>query len=143
MGLGTDTTRPNDMGFDFWYGFLDERRAGFQYPDWIWRNGEKVEFPDNPSRQLYHAQNRFANEALAFIRRHQARPFFLYLPLAIGGQEMIVPPEYESEFVEKFGEDARDAEPYRNWESGYNRPRRTRAAFAGVMTFLAPVSARF
>ncbi len=43
-GLGESGTTgiPNRKGFDYWYGYLNQRRAHNYYPDYLWRNEEKV-----------------------------------------------------------------------------------------------------
>ncbi|MHC4996650.1 MAG: sulfatase-like hydrolase/transferase, partial [Planctomycetota bacterium] len=37
-GLGETSGQghPNDQGFDYWYGFLDQTHAHYYYPDFIW-----------------------------------------------------------------------------------------------------------
>src|SRR5436853_2921846 len=48
-GLGEpDTTGiPNAKGFDHWFGYLNQQHAHNYYPDYLWRNREKVLFPGN------------------------------------------------------------------------------------------------
>ncbi|MBG87812.1 MAG: hypothetical protein CMO80_13040 [Verrucomicrobiales bacterium] len=135
-GLGGHTGRPDLQGFDFWYGFLDQRRAHFHYPEWIWRNGEKETLPDNPTKRDQHTQDLFTNEALGFIRDHRDEPFFLYLPYTLVHAELIVPEEYEKPFLGRLDDKPEKPKPYRILKNGYNRPRYRHAAFAGAMTFL-------
>ena len=54
-GLGEPGTTgiPNKQGFDYWFGYLNQRHAHNYYPDYLWRNEEKVELanevrPVNP-----------------------------------------------------------------------------------------------
>ncbi|MFP6904674.1 MAG: arylsulfatase [Verrucomicrobiota bacterium] len=135
-GLGGHTGRPDLKGFDFWYGFLDQRRAHFHYPEWVWRNGEKEMLPDNPEKHTHHTQDLFTREALAFIRAHREDPFFLYLPYTLVHAELIVPEVYEKPFIDRLDDKAVETKPYAILHSGYNRPRYRHAAFAGAMTFL-------
>jgi arylsulfatase A len=135
-GLGDKTGIPDKQGFDFWYGFLDQRRAHFHYSDWLWRNGEKEELPDNPSTQAQHTQDLFTKEALGFIRQHQKGPFFLYLPYTLIHAELIVPDEYVAPFRETLEDRPEEPKPYGLLHSGYNRPTHRHAAFAGGMTYL-------
>ena len=135
-GLGGHTGRPDLQGFDFWYGFLDQRRAHFHYPEWIWRNGEKEMLPDNPKKRNQHTQDLFTKEALGFIRDHHDEPFFLYLPYTLVHAELVVPEEYEKPFIGKLDDKLEEPQPYEILRSGYNRPRYRHAAFAGAMTFL-------
>lgn len=90
-GLGNpDTTGiPNRQGFDYFYGFLDQGHAHTYYPEYLWRNEEQValsnvesEYNVATTRNEY-AHDLFTDEALAFVEREQANPFFLYLAYTI------------------------------------------------------------
>jgi len=135
-GLGGHTGRPDLQGFDFWFGFLDQRRAHFHYPEWVWKNGEKIPYPDNPKTHEHHTQNLFTEEAIGFIREHRQTPFFLYLPYTLVHAELIVPQEYEEPFIGQLDDKPVEPAPYGILRSGYNRPRHRHAAFAGTMTCL-------
>ena len=135
-GLGDKTGRPDLKGFDYWYGFLNQRRAHFHYPEWVWKNGKKEMLPDNPTKHTHHTQDLFTREALGFIRRNKKRPFFLYLPYTLVHAELIVPEEYERPFIGKLDDKPVEPKPYGILRSGYNLPRNRHAAFAGAMTFL-------
>ena len=94
-GLGHfgTTGDPNMQGFDLFYGFNCQRHAHNHYPKFLWRNREKEVFPGNDrtlSGKTY-SQDRFTEEALAFIRQHQNEPFFLYMPYAIPHLSIQVP----------------------------------------------------
>ncbi|MHC4519585.1 MAG: sulfatase-like hydrolase/transferase, partial [Planctomycetota bacterium] len=43
-GLGEPETTgiPNRQGFDYWFGYLNQRHAHNYYPEYLWRNEEKV-----------------------------------------------------------------------------------------------------
>ncbi len=111
-GLGGpgSTGVPNEQGFDFFYGYLDQKQAHNYYPTHLWRNDE-WEALDNPyfsphqrfegdpadpaSYARYgardYAQDLMAAEALRFIREHEDEPFFLYLPFPIPHLALQVP----------------------------------------------------
>lgn len=74
-GLGEpDTTGiPNKKGFDYFFGYLNQNLAHNYYPDYLWRNQEKV----NLAGKSY-AADLFTEEALEFITRESKNPFFLY-----------------------------------------------------------------
>jgi arylsulfatase A-like enzyme len=86
-GLGEpDTTgAPNRQGFDYFFGYLNQHHAHNYYPDYLWRNGQKVSFPGNvvkggvATKRTTYSHDLFADEALKFIEKNQAMPFFLYL----------------------------------------------------------------
>ncbi len=104
-GLGEPGTTgvPNQQGFDEWFGYLNQHHAHNYYPDYLWKNDQKVTFDnvvhDNVAtkRSVYSA-DLFTQEALDFLDRHQRDRFFLYLPLTLphanneaGQQGMEVP----------------------------------------------------
>lgn len=94
-GLGESGTEgePRRQGFMYFYGVLNQTHAHNHFPDFLWRNGEKVSLPNDrtpvgPVPGAGYSQNRvayagdlFAAETQAFIERHRAQPFFLFLSL--------------------------------------------------------------
>jgi arylsulfatase A-like enzyme len=94
-GLGEpDTTGiPNRKGFDHWFGYLNQRHAHNYYPDYLWRNEEKIRLanevrPVNPpggvaTKRVQYSHDLFTADALAFLDRNRNRPFFLYLAYTI------------------------------------------------------------
>ena len=95
-GLGdTGTTgHPNRQGFDEFFGYTDQRHAHNYWPSFLWRNEEKVPLrnvvPNEDAvgagvatTRLDYSHDLFMHEALEFIDRRRANPFFLYLALTI------------------------------------------------------------
>ncbi len=85
-GLGEPGTTglPNDQGFDYFYGFLNQRRAHTYYPEYIWRNKEKVDLPANhEERHGQYIHDLFMEETISFIEQMDDEPFFLYLPYTL------------------------------------------------------------
>ncbi|REK09932.1 MAG: N-acetylgalactosamine-6-sulfatase [Planctomycetota bacterium] len=87
-GLGEpDTTGiPTRQGFDYWFGYLNQRHAHNYYPDYLWRNEQRVPLENVvsggvASKRVSYSADLFAEEALAFVEREQGGPFFLYLAL--------------------------------------------------------------
>ena len=64
---------PVRRGFDYWFGPVGANDSGEVH--WIHRNEEKIE----ESAGLSDLTRRYTDEALAFIRRSQEQPFFLYV----------------------------------------------------------------
>jgi arylsulfatase A-like enzyme len=75
-GLGEPGTTgvPGRQGFDYFYGYLNQNHAHDYHPEYLWQNDERVTLPKGT-----YSHDLFTREALAFIRREAARPFFLYL----------------------------------------------------------------
>ena len=95
-GLGEPGTAglPNDQGFDEWFGFLNQRRAHDHYNDYIWKNKEKYEIPENEDGQEgVFTHNLFTDFALDFINRHAGKenPFFLYIPYLLPHSDYEIP----------------------------------------------------
>ena len=85
-GLGEPNTsgEPNKKGFDYFYGFYNQRRAHSYYPDYIWENTNKVKLHGNENEQNHqYTHNLFADKSINFIDRNFEKPFFLYLPVCI------------------------------------------------------------
>jgi arylsulfatase A-like enzyme len=94
-GLGEpgSTGIPNRQGFDYWFGYLNQRHAHNYYPAYLWRNQEKFHLKNevksiNPpggvaTKKVEYSHDLIAKEALAFLERSKDGPFFLYLALTI------------------------------------------------------------
>jgi len=82
-GLGNpgSTGTPEQHGFDYFYGYLDQVHAHSYYTDFLMRNTDTIPIPENQNgqRKVY-SHDLMATDALDFIRKHKEDPFFLYLP---------------------------------------------------------------
>jgi len=84
---------PLKRGFDEFYGFLghgghdyfDLKRQAQAYAS-IWRNGEVID-------DSGYLTDNLGREAVNFVRKHQNRPFFLYLPFNAVHFPLQAPPE--------------------------------------------------
>jgi arylsulfatase A-like enzyme len=86
-GLGEEgsTGVPNRKGFDYFFGYLNQHHAHNYYPDFLWRNGEKVPLPNDQSKldgvaakRVVYTPDLLRDEALQFLEKNRDRPFFLY-----------------------------------------------------------------
>ncbi|MBX9582488.1 MAG: arylsulfatase [Gemmataceae bacterium] len=86
-GLGEEgsTGVPNRKGFGHFFGYLNQVHAHNYYPDFLWRDGEKVSLPNRPSKvagvaekPVAYAPDVLLDDALRFVEANKARPFFLY-----------------------------------------------------------------
>jgi len=72
------------QGFDEFFGFLNQGHAHNYYPDYLWRNEQEFALKGNvakngiSSERAQYAPDLFTREALGFIDRHKAEPFFLF-----------------------------------------------------------------
>ena len=125
-GLGGpgSTGVPHQQGFDFFYGYLDQKQAHNYYPTHLWRNTEwdtlrnpyfhphqrfEGDDPNDPTaydryKGIDYAVDLMADEAVQFIRDHADGPFFLYMPHTVPHLALQVPDEelvqYEGMFDE-------------------------------------------
>lgn len=148
-GLGGPGTTgvPNEHGFDFFYGYLDQKQAHNYYPTHLWRNAQWDSLANpyfHPHQQLEgdpndpasyeryqgteYSVDLMADEALAFIRDHADRPFFLYLPFPVPHLALQVPDEELAQY-----EGAFDEEPYLG-DRSYLPHRRPLSAYAAMIT---------
>ena len=87
-GLGRPGTSgdPKRHGFDHFFGYADHTHAHEYYPDYLWRNGERVELKGEQ-----YSHDLIAQEALAFVRKEKDHPFLLYLAFTIPHAKLQVP----------------------------------------------------
>ena len=106
LGLHNQYGIPNRMGFDEFFGYLNQRHAHCQYPEFLYHNTERVYYPENgthyqienyrdeqhydengvchplgiedPSKAKY-AFDVYSEKSLEFVRENKDNPFFLYL----------------------------------------------------------------
>lgn len=95
LGLVDEEGEPRKQGFDTYFGFLSQTQAHNHYPDFLYRDGEKIALPNDITRvgpvdgvgystkKLAYAGDLFAKEAVAFIAKNEAQPFFLYLSVIV------------------------------------------------------------
>jgi len=94
LGMPGDEGVPNKQGFDYFLGYLSQHHAHNHFPDYLWRNDERIPLPNKvtpvadagggyASDAILYADDFFTDEALKFVARHQDRPFFLYWSMII------------------------------------------------------------
>ncbi len=146
-GLGgpESTGIPTEQGFDFFYGYLDQKQAHNYYPTHLWRNTEwdtlrneyfhpHQRIDDEPEeiaaydrfKGTDYAPDLMTSEALGFINDHRDDPFFLYLAYPIPHVALQVPDEsldgYDFEETAYLG------------QRGYLPHPRPRAAYAAMVS---------
>ena len=91
---------PNQKGFDRFFGFDNQGFAHFYYPEYLWRNDQKVLYPKNHELRVNgeykkgagtYSHDQLTSEAIDWIRANKEGPFFLYLPYCIPHAELTVP----------------------------------------------------
>ncbi len=97
-GLGdvgpAETGLPRKQGFDEFFGYLSQIHAHNHFPEFLWRNEERVSLPnvvtpvgDNGGGYTVDgkvfADDLFADEAIQFVKANRSNPFFLYWCMVI------------------------------------------------------------
>lgn len=155
-GLGAPLTEgiPTKNGFDFFFGYNCQRQAHQLYPQFLWKNEEKVWlnndsiFPgvhtelDHGADSLHldsykkwlqqdYAPALMQKEAVRFIEDHKDRPFFLYYASPLPHLPLQVPQEYTEKYVALFDDEG----PYVGG-NGYFPNRYPKATYAGMISYL-------
>ncbi|MBN1806465.1 MAG: arylsulfatase [Sedimentisphaerales bacterium] len=115
LGEPESTGIPNKQGFDYWFGYLNQRHAHNYYPEYLWRNEQKVELGNEvghviagrdqtpggvATKRVEYSHDLFAEEALRFVENNKDKLFFLYLAFTIphanneAGQKGMEVPSY-------------------------------------------------
>lgn len=129
LGYENSTGDPNRQGFDLFYGYLCQVHAHNHFPRFLWRNGQREMLPGN-DRVLdgkIHSQDKFAENALAFIRANEDKPFFLYCPFAIPHLSIQTTPEMMAVYRDKIPESEYE-------HRGYLRHPNPHAGYAAMIT---------
>ena len=152
-GLGAPHTNsvPNNMGFDFFYGYNCQRIAHSYYPTHLWRNKERhylnnylVEKNEDldPDADIYdpisykkYNQNDYSptlmhTEALKFIEENKNENFFLYYASLIPHLALQAPKKWEDYYRKKFGKE----EPYTG--KSYYPSLTPKATYAAMISYL-------
>ena len=91
-GLGGpgSTGTPNKQGFDYFFGYLGQRHAHNYYPEFLFRNDQRIPLKNTmpePKREdgagvaikkVEYSADLFNDEAVGFIKKNKNKRFFLY-----------------------------------------------------------------
>ncbi len=153
-GLGAPHTKsiPNEMGFDFFFGYNCQRQAHTYNPLFLYKNRKRVHYANDtippgtklpkgadPNKsesyaafnQEYYSSDLMFEELTDFVGRSKEHPFFLYWASPIPHVALQAPQRWVDYYVEKFGEE----EPYLG-ERGYFPHKNPRAAYAAMVSYL-------
>lgn len=149
LGMHHNSGSPLLHGFDYYYGYLDQKQAHNFYPTHLWENDQTVAL-QNPPMEVHRPLNPatateadfdsfigkeyapalITQKAVEFIRTNQKNPFFLYLPYPLPHVSLQVPIEYIDLYHGQWEE-----QPYFG-QAGYAAARYPRSTYAGMVTFL-------
>jgi len=148
-GLGPPNSEgaPTRQGFDLFYGYLGQRRAHHYYPEFLFYNNERSPLPGNtvedepdspgsgpPITKGTYSQTAIADSALAFVRRNQDRPFFLYLPFTIPHVDIAAPDAAWAPYLDENGTSIFPETPYDGSSYGYVPVDQPNAGYAAMVS---------
>jgi arylsulfatase len=152
-GLGSPGAdgMPNQLGIDYFYGYICQRQAHTYYPLHLWENDHRV-FLDNdtvfpgtplpegadpydPASYAIFTGNDYSPELMfqkitKFVSDNKNGPFFLYWAPTIPHLSLQAPQKWVDYYVKKFG----DEKPY--LDEHYAPCRYPRATYAAQITYL-------
>src|SRR5690349_16753361 len=70
LGYPGSASTPDKMGFDYFFGYNCQMKAHEYYPEYLWRNSDKVELGGRS-----YSHDLLAADSLEFVRRNRDRPF--------------------------------------------------------------------
>ncbi|QPH41788.1 arylsulfatase [Pedobacter endophyticus] len=149
LGMNNSTGSPLKQGFDYYYGYLDQKQAHNFYPSHLWENDLKVSL-DNPYINVHrpldstnatdkdfeyykgrtYSQDMITKKAIQFINKQGKKPFFLYMPYNIPHVSLQVPDAYTNKYVGQFKE-----QPYYG-QQGYAPAKYPYSTYAAMITYL-------
>ena len=153
-GLGgpASSSKPTDMGFDYFYGYMCQRMAQCYYPPFLY-DGEVREYTANPKMDLgdrldsgadpYNSESyskfkgtTYSPEAIyerieRFVESSSDEEFYLMWTTTIPHSALTAPDEWVAKYVERFG----DEEPVYTGK-GYFPTRYPKATYAAMISYL-------
>jgi arylsulfatase A len=149
LGMQYSTGDPNKQGFNYFYGYLDQKQSHNFYPSHLWENGKAdklnneyinvhqplaAETAKDSDFDYYkgkdYAIDEMTKKATQFIKTNHAAPFFLYLPYTIPHVSLQVPDSALKQYIGQFNE-----KPYYG-QQGYAPHKYPLSAYAAMITYL-------
>ena len=138
LGMNTNSGSPLKHGFDYYYGYLDQKQAHNYYPTHLWENDKNIAL-NNPVITVHkridsatatdkefnyfkgadYAPEKITAKAIGFIERNKDKPIFLYMP-----------DEYVQKYIRLF-----DEKPYYG-QKGYASTKYPLSTYAAMITYL-------
>jgi arylsulfatase A len=92
LGFITSSGAPSKKGFDEFYGYNCQSLAHNYYPDHLWNNDLRIDFPGNPETNTVYSADIIHQQAMDFLdRQSNKKPFFLYLPYTLPHVDLTPP----------------------------------------------------
>ncbi|GEP97510.1 arylsulfatase [Chitinophaga cymbidii] len=128
---------PVKRGFGEFFGYNCQRQSHNFFPDHLWHNDQRIDYPNTPDSQNVYAAQEIQERALAFIDAHKEEPFFLFLPYTLPHAALQLPAgDSTFEYYKKaFNEQPRPVPA--TWDGkGYQPQAYPHAAYAAMVSRL-------
>ncbi|MCX8238702.1 MAG: arylsulfatase [Akkermansiaceae bacterium] len=136
-GLGCNTDDAAlvlDKGFDYFFGYTSHTAAHFYYPNYLWRNTEKVTYPNNTLHDGDHYSSEVVTgEALNYIEKQKDGPFFLHLALQVPHASLRAKEEWKEKYRPILKEKLL---PPREKHPHYSYEREPKTTFAAMISYM-------
>ena len=149
LGMPNNSGNPNEQGFDYFYGIMDQKQAHNYYPTHLWENG-KWDTLNNPVIIVHrpldpktatdadfnsfkgndYAPEKMLTKALQFIDKNKNKPFFLYFPSPLPHVSLQAPEEYIKKYLGAFDES------YYYGNQGYASTKYPLSSHAAMVSYL-------
>lgn len=149
LGMADSEGSPLKQGFDYFYGYLDQKQAHNFYPTHLWENNRwdtlrqpyiNVHKRLNPAtatekdfeyfKGVEYAPEKMTGKAIEFIDQNKQKPFFLYLPYTIPHASLQAPDEWVKQYTGQFNE-----QPYYG-QNGYASTKFPLSTYAAMISYL-------
>ena len=91
LGFTTSEGNPNWKGCEEFFGYICQRQAHDYFPDHLWHNQARVDYPENLSADVTYSAPLIHQKALEYIKSADPKqPFFMYLPYTLPHGDVIV-----------------------------------------------------
>ncbi|EDM26168.1 putative exported sulfatase [Lentisphaera araneosa HTCC2155] len=134
LGCNTDdSTLPRAKGFDYFFGYTSHTQAHWYYPNYLWRNEQKVTYPNNSLHEGdNYSSERVIDEALEYIDRQKKGPFFLHLALQIPHASLRAKEEWKAKYRPILNEQILPVEDHPH----YSFEREPKTTFAAMVSYM-------
>ncbi len=118
----------HNKGFDRSLVYESHGAAHRYYPPYLWKNGKKEFYQDNPKKRTHYSHDLFTQFSLDFIKENKDKPFFLYVAYTTPHVDLDVPADSMEPYLKKFA-------PEKPYKGGHYRAHPTpHACFAGMVS---------
>ncbi|MDF2193675.1 arylsulfatase [Paraflavitalea sp. CAU 1676] len=91
MGYPGSSGEPLKQGIQRFYGYNCQSQAHNYFPDHLWDNDRRVEFPGNITSDSLYSPDKIHSEAMKFLQENSRKPFFLFLPYTLPHAKLELP----------------------------------------------------